>query len=497
MSDKAKMILRKIPLVGYAASWSYNLAAVPFRIRDDHKRLESLEHQLAHLGQVVSSSELAVSINEIKQLFVSGVEHYQPVYGLPPALFETNPKRTCLERAQAIERYFGNDLRGLRVLDIGSSLGYFCFFLADRGALTEGWDFNFKNCQVSNLAKKVNGIEAARFHFRALDSQTVEQIPYDTFDCVLGLSVFHHVALYNGFDYAQDLLARLLDRVPILIIEMANKSEDVGSEWKEFLPQDEMEFFARVKDCTIETLGAFDTHLSETKRTMYVVKRKLVTVNSHRYSVDRELYRPHKEFAFSAMERRYFLTKDHFVKAYGMDDRNNFRQIINEINILHCIEDAGIKRVCRLVDYELGTRRVSLVLSRVSGSLLSETLDSLSFEARDKAAGQVLEILTELERAKIFHNDIRSWNVMIDEQGGPFLIDFGLSSFIERENNLIAFAWLVDSLITGKVEGPEYGKTKLPDFIEDRLYLKYIAPISLKRVDSFAGLQGMIGEPDP
>ena len=113
---------------------------------------------------------------------------------------------------------------------------------------------------------------------------------------------------------------------------------------------------------------------------------------------------------------------------------------------------------------------------------MSDSLPQLQDEEKEHIIDKILAILCELESIGIFHNDIRSWNIMIDTKNNPYLIDFGLSAFGEKENNLYAFAYLVDSLIKNIPESNLYNKKTLPEFTNNRLYLKYISPIMSERI---------------
>jgi hypothetical protein len=89
---------------------------------------ETLDLQLALLenAPVPVTPELVGHLNQ--------VEFCQPLYGVTGLEM---PLRGCRDRALAIEDALANDF--------GSSLGYFPFYFADRGAITTGRDLNAKN----------------------------------------------------------------------------------------------------------------------------------------------------------------------------------------------------------------------------------------------------------------------------------------------------------------------------------------------------------------
>ncbi len=73
------------------------------------------------------------------------VDPYQPLYGVEGF---GDPQRQSNDRCEAICSHFGDQVDGLRVLDVGCYIGYLTFYLADRGAKTTGWDYWAKNIDV-------------------------------------------------------------------------------------------------------------------------------------------------------------------------------------------------------------------------------------------------------------------------------------------------------------------------------------------------------------
>ena len=498
---KGKIKLFLFKFFGLITVWQEQINNTLFqRIANQQSEIEKLNQSIANQNAQLNQLTIAINnyqsnssklITEINQLLNDQVEYYQPIYGIPAIFFSSKPKRDCSERAKVIENFFNNDVFNLRILDIGSSLGYFCFYLADRGAFVDGWETNEMNYHVSNLVKQINQINTANFYLRTLDKDTIKNIPYDNYDCVLALSIFQHINNLYGLHYCQDLIQYLLEKSPILIVELANRQENTDVYWKDSLPIDELAFFANLKDCNIKKIGDFDTHLSETKRSMYAVTQKFVTVNNHKYLIDKLQYKSYKEFSLT-LQRRFIYTKKYFIKKYHLNDEENFKQIINEINILNLIKEKSIQNTTRLIEYELDKNQVTLVLERINGILLSDSLPQLQDEEKEHIIDKILAILCELESMGIFHNDIRTWNILIDAENNPYLIDFGLSAHKEKENNLYAFAYLVDSLIKNIPESDLYNKKTLPEFTNNRLYLKYISPIMSERIKSFKDLMNDI-----
>ena len=199
------------------------------------------------------------------------VEYYQPLYGISG--FEA-PLRKCRDRAVTIESALAPLGEGFRLVDFGSSLGYFPFYFADRGAIATGMDIKPENTAVAQATAQLNGLDAT-FRTGALDLETVEAISPGEYDAALLLSILHHITHRQGLDYVRQLLSKLLDRVPNLILELAHRDEDVRFAWRQSLPEDPLEILSACGDVEVRPLANFQSHLSKVTRPMYLVSRIL------------------------------------------------------------------------------------------------------------------------------------------------------------------------------------------------------------------------------
>jgi len=218
--------------------------------------------------RLVEESPVPAPPELIEQCF-NRVEYYQPLYGLTGV---EGPLRSCRDRAVAIEAALGSIGRRFSLVDFGSSLGYFPFFFADRGASTTGVDINAENTAVALATQRVNGL-AATFKTAPLDLNMISAILPGEYDVALALSVLHHLTLRHGAGYVKQLVAELLLRVPILIVELAHRDEDVNFAWRESLPEDPLEIFSACPDIKVQHLGDFASHLSASVRPMYLIAR--------------------------------------------------------------------------------------------------------------------------------------------------------------------------------------------------------------------------------
>jgi hypothetical protein len=223
--------------------------------------VRTFDSPLVEDSSILATPELEQCLNR--------VEYYQPLYGI--CGFE-DPLRLCRDRALAIAAALAPFGKNFRLIDFGSSLGYFPFFFADRGAITTGFDIKPENTAVALATQRLNGL-AATFKTLPLDLNTVSAILPGEYDIALILSVLHHITHQRGIDYVAQLLAELLSRIPVLILELAHRYEDVRFAWRNSLPEDPLAILPACRNVQVHTLAHFPTHLSTTTRPLYIITR--------------------------------------------------------------------------------------------------------------------------------------------------------------------------------------------------------------------------------
>ena len=205
---------------------------------------------------------------ELKQV-IRRVEYYQPLYGL---WITPKPLRGCRDRAEAIGAAIGALGPELRLVDFGSALGYFVFYFADRGVQAEGVESVENNVAVAEAVRRINGLPCS-FRCAELTVEYARGIRPDQYGVGLILSVLHHIIHLRGLAYAQELVGELLERVPVLILELAHRNEDVRYPWRESQPEDPLAVLAACRNIRVEKLGEFETHLSAVRRGLWRVDR--------------------------------------------------------------------------------------------------------------------------------------------------------------------------------------------------------------------------------
>jgi hypothetical protein len=97
-------------------------------------------------------------------------------------------------------------------------------------------------------------------------------------DMVLALSVLHHVARENGFEFARQLVRKPTCASTMCFFEMAVRQENVDIPWVKSLPERVEDWFEFAAEDGLEMTrrDEFGTHLSQTPPALFAVHQKWV-----------------------------------------------------------------------------------------------------------------------------------------------------------------------------------------------------------------------------
>jgi serine/threonine protein kinase len=165
--------------------------------------------------------------------------------------------------------------------------------------------------------------------------------------------------------------------------------------------------------------------------------------------------------------RKFYFGDAHFVKRLDFDPGEQHRselrfqpalrdQIVREIGIHVMLRDCGIPNIARMVDWEVTSQHGSIVFDRVRGDLLSSRHTEMTVADLRRVILDVIDTIQHLQATGTFHNDIRIFNVMVDDSGRGVLIDFGLAGPVEIESNKAGLLHLIADVATRQSERGEY-----------------------------------------
>lgn len=182
-----------------------------------------------------------------------------------------------VKRWHAIEKELGS-IAG-SVLDIGCNTGFFTFQMASRGNLCIGVEREALPYHVCNLIKETRQFHHAVFMKATVDEAFCKILP--TVDITFFLSVFHHVVRESGMERATGLISALMGRTRSILFFETGQSNETNASWASYLPpmnpspREWVEnYFLSLGASRVTHLGEYDTHLSETKRSLFAVYMK-------------------------------------------------------------------------------------------------------------------------------------------------------------------------------------------------------------------------------
>lgn len=358
-------------------------------------------------------------------------EIYQTIFGHPE--WDVDAARDCNQRLGLIAEQYDNlskELgRPLRVLDLGCAQGYFSLSLASKGASIVGIDFQQENINVCRALAEEYPEFNAEFQVGRIED-VIASLEDGEFDLAIGLSVFHHIVHLHGIEEVKKLLTRLVDYTQAVILELAVKEEPLY--WGESQPQDPREL---IEQCAFYRLiGEFDTHLSPVPRPMYILSNHRLLLNEFNKSFTHWQNQPYEGAGTAHKQsRRYFFSDNYVCKLfyYTMphdeltidESLRNKNELQTEIKILS--QPPTSFTTPALLTHGENEHAGWLVMEKIPGRLLSDVLaagEPIDYEA---VLGDLLRSLSVLEKQGLWHDDIRTWNVMVDEQHRARIIDFG------------------------------------------------------------------------
>ena len=397
-------------------------------------------------------------INTIQQLVGALPEKYQPIFGHPELSDEVS--RACEDRSVVIRETYDalQTLLGrpLRVLDLGCAQGYFSLSLAAAGADVLGVDYLHTNVAVCEALMLEHPHLKAKFQMGRIED-VIERIQPDEFDLVLGLSVFHHIIHENGIPAVKRLLNVAAERVGYLLLELALKSEPLY--WGPSQAEDPRELLGDI--AFTHQLALHPTHLADIPRPMFAASNRFWVLSGKAQQILSWTTEPHSlVHGVHQGGRRYYQSASSFLKWYRIDKPHWHYNQIDFQRECEFLERApsSFPAPKKLAHGSTNTE-AWLLMERLNGQLLSELLISGAEIDVSRVLGDVISQACKLEAAGWYHNDIRTWNTLIQEDGRAILIDYG--SIVRKpqdcvwpNNIFLAFLIFLHEVATRHVETP-------------------------------------------
>ena len=392
-------------------------------------------------------------LSVIEKLVKEIPEQYQQIFDHPQ--FDSLSARDCKPRLSLFNKI--HDLlknhykRNIRVLDLGCAQGYFSLNLAIRGAIVTGID----NCQENinlciELAKSNNSLTTKFLKENIQDFIYSQDL--DDFDLVIGLSVLHHISFGDGYHKAKDLVDFISSKIPHGIFEIALKTEPLY--WADALHRNPTKLINNYD--FINQIALMETHLSDVSRPIFFTSNSLIISESFVTGFDRVLLSSHK-FEQNAHDksRKYYLSENLFIKKFNFDSHankdNNELEFDNEIRYL---ENRNLKTVRPKLYYKFKNKKNGIIVrDKIKGDLLYKVISNFDINTKKNIIKQLLNSLIILEKNGLYHNDLRIWNIIINDENKVSLIDFGAISDSKTDcewprNPYLSFIILIIEIFT-------------------------------------------------
>jgi serine/threonine-protein kinase len=119
--------------------------------------------------------------------------------------------------------------------------------------------------------------------------------------------------------------------------------------------------------------------------------------------------------------------------SYGADDPAFRERFLRERQILATLNHAGI---ARLVDAgHIPTGQPYLVMEYVDGMPIDEYAGGLDLRAKLKLFLEVCDAVSYAHRNLVIHRDLKPSNILVDRDGRPKLLDFGIAKILDPSHS--------------------------------------------------------------
>jgi SAM-dependent methyltransferase len=364
----------------------------------------------------------------IEALVAALPEKYQPIFGHPE--LSDGSSRGCEDRLQLIldtaQRLQDALGRPLRVLDLGCAQGFFSLSLAAAGHSVRGADFLDRNVDVCRALAEEAGLTRATFECGRIED-VITTLQPAAYDLVLGLSVFHHLVHEHGLGPVVEIISTIASRIDCGIYEVAVREEPLY--WGPSQPERASELLAPYAFQRV--MSWQPTHLSGVARPLYFVSDRFWFVGNDFRRFDEWRFQSHpRDMSSHQKSRRYFFANGVMLKQYSLANAErrefNREEFQNEAGFLASApeEFAAPALIEAVVDRE----DCWLVREVLPGRILMEMMGEHVPYAPERVVDGLIRQLVALESRNLFHNDVRCWNLVVDQDSEPHLIDFGAIS---------------------------------------------------------------------
>lgn len=398
----------------------------------------------------------SVNVDKLLVAHVALPEPYQPAWGLQAS--RNVARRDCDDRLRILlPPIQAMPCRGaLRIVDLGCAQGYFTLAiahaLAEQGRDFEivGVDYVEDNIRFCEALAAHHGI-AARFMHARIDGDFLDGLDIADWDIALAMNMLHH--LHQQRVSTAGGVAAIRKHSRVAFCELAQREEAL--EWVDdwHAPDEQLlgEYAFRRR------LASFATHLGAVRRPLYACSDTLAWVGERWFAFENVSERSHAGVPDTfAGQRRFFIGPDTVVKAYRGDGRYgafNRAELEAEATTLATLPNEPGRYPVVMARADDGDM-VWLARRLLHGRLLSRCIEAAEPFDPDALTTGLLGELACLEQRGFQHDDLRCWNVLVNDDGVR-LIDFGAMTAKPSPLQRIALSAVLLEITTGKLRNQQ------------------------------------------
>ena len=393
--------------------------------------------------------QLCIHVSKVRNLT-------QPIFGFPE-LSHVNSDEYAVHAqwAHAIWEALSKQLgRPACVLDLRCSQGYLPLFLAQHGAPVVGIDQELENIALCQVLAQTGVSSRSKFVYAGIE-EVFETGDLRHIDLVIGFGIFGNLLALHGAAKVASWMSGLAENVSCLF-DVPNCDLDQHGAFSGFT------FTHELAQVVMPSSEAMQTLLFASKRVWYLDGR------CEQFTHATQKSHPTNEVQFGGT-RRYFRNDTMLAKVFALRDYQqaaNRDEISREVAFLSDPPN-GFAPLPHVHTSGFSEREGWIVRDRLPGELLSEAIRLNKPYDPVSVVRAVLMQLVLLEAAGLYHNDLRTWNVLLLPDESATLIDYG--SITTEPTNLVwpkslfpafwLFVWCVAT------RAPWYGDMYAPAFI--------------------------------
>jgi SAM-dependent methyltransferase len=357
---------------------------------------------------------------------------YQPIYGHPD-LGDSARAELLRRNCRFVADHYAATKRKqqVRIIDIGCNAGFTTLTLAETFPSIVGYEILPDHLKLCRYLAAETG-SPATFQGDDIFAADTWVTETENIDCALLFNVIHQLIIHRGLPWTQMVIARLVNQVDVLFIELARRDEYP----KHSLPADPAEALKLCTDAEI-------TPLADTPRPLYKVTRRTATVGHLRIQPQRI---DHSGNPHAFISRKYYWGVDTFMKVYRLNKRQLDTNYWIEVRAMEALQE---EPYCpRIINWTTYNNATAILMERVDGPTLLERLPHLTGAEKLRYSSQILKLHASTFPKIGYHNDISPHNLIIRD-GQLVLVDYEQSIQLPIVDPYAALLWTLTDIWLG------------------------------------------------